>query len=88
MSVIKFPASEAIRYNFTNGFLELFSKFGDHDEIGIGQIEKGGDQFEMRICNESVIGTRKEVAQFLWAAAYLLDSDQELVADKYPCIDK
>lgn len=87
-NIIKFPESESFRYNTVNGFLELFCKFGGHDELGIGQTEKGVDEFEMRICDESVVGTRKQVAEFLWAAAYLLDSDQEWVADKYPCINK
>ncbi len=84
--VIDFPESEPYSYSkFKHTTLAICGDFSNID-IDIEQMTK--ELFSIQIGDQYVAGTRKQVSEFLWASAYMLDSDQEWVADKYPCIDK
>ena len=87
-NIIKFPESESFKYIEThNKILGVAAKFDkgvdmwvdDDNKTANLQIDAGADWAE---------ATRKEMAQFLWAAAYFLDSDQEWAESEYPALNK
>jgi hypothetical protein len=85
-NIINFPESESFSYSqYEGGVLAICGDFSDID-IDIERITE--ELFSIQIGDQYVAGTRKQVSEFLWAAAYMLDSDQEWVADKYPSINK
>ena len=84
-NVIKFPESESIKYSINEGDVLGVSGFFHGVEI---ELTPASDEFEIQINDEYIIGSREEMAKMLWAMAYMLDSDQEWAADKYPCINK
>lgn len=64
-------------------------------EIGIGSkyidielYRKNADVVYIELLGEMEQVDRKGLAEFLWAAAYFLDSDQEWLRGEYVCIDK
>ncbi len=69
------------------GVIGLFSAKGSKKSIQLIKSDSN-ERFMFEINNEHVSGTRKELAQFLWAAAYFLDSDGEFMVDKYMGLDK
>lgn len=84
-NIIKFPNSESIKYAIHDEKVLSVSGIFHDVEIELSPIS---DEFEIQINNEYVIGSRKKMAEFLWAMAYMIDSDQEWSADKYPSINK
>ncbi len=84
-NIIKFPESESVCYGQHDGKITgLIGKF-DRD-VDFEQIT-GGD-FAIQIGDEYAQATRKEMSQFLWAAAYFLDSNQEWAESEYPALNK
>ena len=84
-NVIDFPESETVKYSINVDTVLGVSGFFHGVEI---ELTPASDEFEIQINDEYVIGSREEMSKMLWAMAYMLDSDQEWVADKYPAIDK
>ena len=85
-NVIKFPESEVFDYIQYGGKIRGVSgKF----DLGV-DMEVDGETVSLQIDCDGVIleGIRKEMAQFLWAAAYFLDSDQEWAESEYPALNK
>lgn len=69
------------------GIIGSFNSKGNKESIQLIKSDSN-ERFMFEIGDEHVSGTRKELAQFLWAAAYFLDSDGEFMVDKYMGLDK
>lgn len=51
-------------------------------------IINADDRFHVFVDDSENSFSRKELVEFLWAAAMLLDGDQEWFNGDYPCLDK
>lgn len=51
-------------------------------------IINADDRFHVFVGDSENSFSRKELAEFLWSAAMLLDGDQEWFGGDYPCLDK
>ena len=87
-NIIKFPEKESVSYSQYEGKMTgVYGTFNcETPDIEMQQIT--AELFSLEIGGEYVSGTRKQVAQFLWAAAYFLDSNQEWAESEYPALNK
>ena len=87
-NVIKFPERESFSYIEThNKILGVTGKFDIEVDMWVDDSQKN---VNLQIGNDGDYAetTRKEMAQFLWAAAYFLDSNQEWAESEYPALNK
>jgi len=86
-NIIKFPESEPFKYIQYDGKMRGIEGIFD---IGVTMHIEDDKSVSLQIDSDGVIleTTRKELSQFLWAAAYFLDSNQEWAESEYPAINK
>lgn len=86
-NIIKFPEPESFKYiECDNRISGVTGKFDTDVDM---EVDASGDA-RFIVCGGGnyAVATRKEMAQFLWAAAYFLDSDQEWAESEYPALNK
>lgn len=84
--ILEFPRIESVRYTAKNGDIAVISKIANLSINNYwGELNVcDGDGWPMSTLQPH---NRKELAEFLWASAYLLDSEGRHRADEYPALD-
>ena len=84
-NIIKFPEKESFVYAQYDGKITgLVGKF----DIDVDFEQITGGKFAIQIGDQYAEATRKDMAEFLWAAAYYIDSNQEWAESEYPALNK
>ena len=85
-NIIKFPESEVFEYRKNE--TQIFGVVGKFDLDLEMMVDDGAVNMQIGCDGDHVEATRKDMAKFLWAAAYFLDSDQEWAENEYPALNK
>jgi len=80
-NIIQFPNRENIVYDLSGGNNSVMDK---GLEIIVGFEGDDPDSVFMAINGEGVDTDRKRLAEFLWCAAYMVDSEQRFAGGEYP----
>lgn len=83
-NIIQFPqiSSENIGYDISNGNGDAV--MDKELEFIVGFDEGSFDSVFMAVNGEGMHTDRKRLAEFLWCAAYMVDSEQRFAGGEYP----
>jgi len=79
-NIIQFPNRENIGYDTENGMAVMDAGL----ELIIGFEGDDTDSVFIAVNGEGIHTDRKRLSEFLWCAAYMLDSEQRYAEGEYP----